>query len=323
MDHELTESAQFTVNAPDLQANLTAEIERGSVPREYVNRYQADHDVRCAFCAGHTLHRRGFTVKMADGRIALCGIDCAKEFFGEEIAARFERDLERQISHQALRAVLSRTVLGAPAALRILDQSWIELENDLFAAVRAIQEWTERDQLKRDVSDGTLYLKRVRSTSITTTARDGREIRKKQEIEEVVGRAVGASCLLSNGKMLALARGGLVALQEWSSRPQMITGKKADDLSIKRRKTVEALKEGTDFVRAAHRFFTEPSIQVFNAWHRSKYSARDRIQLKLDANGGLTVLSPDSEGLPTVIQLPKSVPDAAILLGLLTSSKAA
>ena len=69
--------SRFIVSRPDEQSNLTPEIPKGEIPTHYINRYHADHDVSCAFCDKHTLHRKGFTAEMADGRIALCGRDCA------------------------------------------------------------------------------------------------------------------------------------------------------------------------------------------------------------------------------------------------------
>ena len=321
MTSDQEESSDFVISSPDRQPGLVPEIERGAVPKEYLNRYYADHDVRCAFCVTHQLHKRGFTVKMADGRIALCGIDCAKVFFGEEVAAHFEQELDKQISRKALQDVLARTVSGAPTALRVLDEEWIDLESDLFSAATAVQKRTRLSDLSRDITDGSLVLKKVRATWVTATGRDGSTYKKREYVEDVLGRAPGAACLSVRRKELAWARGGLVALQGWSSKPQLIDAGKSDELAAKRRAVMTSLNDGVQFVRAALRFFTPESVKVFNAWHRGRHGSDGHPVIAIDARGTITIQPGDAKGLPTIVHLPARFPDPSQLLGPLTSAK--
>ncbi|MDX5384560.1 MAG: hypothetical protein LPJ92_16120 [Rhodobacterales bacterium] len=314
----VNESSEFIVAAPDLQVGLSKEIERGTKPKEFLNRYQSDYDVRCAFCAGHTPHRRGFTVRLEDGRIALCGIICATDFFGEEVAQRFEQILQKQINQQSKRRVLAVTVDGAAETLKILNSDWIEVENAYRAAVLGINVWLDREVLERDLSEGAITITRSRKVSVEATTRDGRVIQKKSLVEEVTGRVLGASCLLREERFFGKAKGGLVSLADNAQKPDLIIGDTIDKLMAKRRAVIELVDGGLNFARSAHQFFQEQNLAMFLKWYRGRY-AGDCPVIQLSAGRRLVISHPDTQGLPTVTYLPNELPDPQRLLGLLTS----
>jgi hypothetical protein len=265
------DSREFVIRSPEDQPGLSAVIERGSVPQEYLNRYRADHYVRCAFCVGHTPHMRGFTVQMKDGRKALCGIDCARDFFGDEVAARFEEQLQRQINQVSLQRVVQRTVDGAPTALLVLADEWIPVEKAYNDAIDGLMSWIDALDLNRDLDGELIVLKKHRVVMVDTVSRDGRESQRKQIVEEVDVRVLGASCLLSERKQLAVAGGGLRVLANWAERPGQIKGKVADDLASRRRRILDVLNEGIAFVQSAYTFFTPENLAQFDRWYRKTY----------------------------------------------------
>lgn len=318
MSKESADSSEFVIAAPDLQIGLSAEIERGTRPKEFLNRYHAEYDVRCAFCAGHTPHRRGFTVRLEDGRTALCGIDCAREFFGEEVVSRFAWDLQRQIDHQSQLRVLARTVDGAPEALTILNDDWIEIENAYAAAVGGINVWIDRADIKKDLSGDMLILKRYKNVWVDTVARDGRDIRRKETIEEIQARIQGGGCLLLEGRPFGLAKGGLASLAARAQRPDTIKGKVIDELMQKRRSVIGLIKDGLSFSRSAHAFFQEQNLGNFLIWYRRRYSGGDP-EIRIHDDRRLVIAHPETQGLPTVTYLPRALPDPQRLLELLTA----
>ena len=98
-----TETSEFIISRPELQAGLVDEIPEGEMPSRYINRYHAENEVRCGFCKQHQAHNRGFTALMDDGRMALCGRDCGIKYFGEEAASKFEEELDQQIRRESKR----------------------------------------------------------------------------------------------------------------------------------------------------------------------------------------------------------------------------
>lgn len=322
MSKQNFDSSEFVVSAPDLQIGLSPEIEQGTRPREFLNRYHASYDIRCAFCAGHTLHRRGFTVQLDDGRIALCGIDCAKIFFGEEVASRFEWDLHKQIEQQNQRRILARTVDGSAPTLEIIEGDWIAVERAYANAVNGILAWVDLGDLKRDITGDALILKKTKTQWVDAAGRDGHMVRKKQTYDLIGARVQGASCLLSNSRPMALAKGGLASLVSRAKRPDDIKGDVVAELMSKRRMIIEMMEEGVAFAKSAHTFFQEKNLAEFQKWYRSLYSGEPPI-IQVSSKQCLTISSPKFGGLPVVTSLPSILPDPKPLFAMLSSSSMA
>lgn len=321
MEEDRVDSSEFIVKAPDLQAGLSLEIESGVKPKEFINRYWADYDVRCAFCAAHTAHRRGFTVRMEDGRIALCGIDCARHFFGDEVASRFAEDLERQIDQETRRKIIAQTVEGAPKALAVLDEDWIEVERAYAAAVQGLNLWLEGHDVAEDLIGEALTLSRRRKIWVSSVARDGRQVERQETVEEVQARVRGARCLLMRDRPLGKARGGMVSLANWAGRPELIKGKVVQDLMDRRRAVIDLVHAGIDFARLAHSFFQQENIGHFVTWYRRTFSG-DQPVIQLGADRRLMISHPEPDGLPTILVLPHELPDPEFLLRSLISRRA-
>jgi hypothetical protein len=316
MSDDINDSTGFIISAPDLQAGLSAEIERGVRPQEFLNRYHADYEVRCAFCVGHTPHRKGFTVRLKDGRKALCGFLCAQEFFGKEVAFQFEKELERQIDYENMQSVLARTVDGAPEALKLLRQEWVGIEKSYISAVRGIKAWVDHDILQQDLSDGALVLRRYRTFWRDTVARDGKEIRKKETIEEVQARIPGADCLLQDGRPFGLAEGGLAALAHRAGDPGSIKGKVVNELMGKRRAIIDSLESGLRFSQCAYAFFQEENLKNFTVWYGRRFSG-GCPEIRIDKDRRLSISNPDPSMGQTLAELPDKLPSRWRLLELL------
>lgn len=313
MNQVLDDSHTLVVTAPDLQQGLSREIEQGVIPKRYLNRYSASHEVRCAFCPGHTPHFRGFTVEMEDGRIALCGIDCARKFFGDEIAARFEYDLEKQINEAHQRRAVSVTVEGAPISLEVLDSHWIEIESAYISAVQGIILWLEGFDISRALSGNALEITRQKKVMARHLDRHGNESTKPTYVESVQGRVLGARCLLTREKPLSRARGGLVSLCNWAERPEMIKGKVVNELSAKRRQIISSLEDGISFAKMAHTFFQVDNLNRFAIWYQRKVS-ESMPEIEIKHGNQITIQHPKKFGATTVTALPGNLPDPSLLL---------
>lgn len=307
------DSSEFVVAQPDLQVGLSTEIDRGVRPTEFLNRYHAEYDVRCAFCAGHTPHRRGFTVRLEDGRIALCGIDCASEFFGEEVASRFESDLQTQIKRQTQRKILANTVDGAPVALRFLNDDWIGIESSYFSAIKGINLWVHPEVLRTQISDGALRLMKSRRVQVETVTRDGRDVTKTETVEEVQAIIRGASCLLVQEQSFGLAKGGLAALVSRSQDPDTIKGTLIEELGKKRTLIIDRIRNGLEFTQSAYAFFQEDNLRNFIAWYRRNYRGSPP-EITISPSMQLFIPHPEPRGLPTVTNLPGALPDPQPML---------
>jgi hypothetical protein len=320
MSKEFTDSSEFVVSSPDLQVGLSMEIEPGTRPKEFLNRYDAADKVRCAFCKGHTPHHRGFTVRLDDGRTALCGIICAQDFFGKEVASRFESVLQQQIERHNQKRILARTVDGAASALAIMENDWLEIERAYCAAVGGIKAWIELDDVKRDLAGDSILLRKTKTKWVDTVARDGREIRKKETYDEVHAKVQGGKCLLTTRKAMGLAKGGLSSLASKAEHPELIKGKKITELMNKRRAIIELIEEGVGFVRSAHAFFQESNIAEFQKWYRYVYTG-DQPKIEIRPDNQLLISHPEPRGLPVVVCLPRVLPDPQPLHQLLSSTR--
>jgi len=321
MSKEFFDSSEFVVSAPDLQVGLSLEIESGTKPKEALNRYEAAYRVRCAFCAGHTPHLKGFTVELEDGRKALCGICCGRRFFGKEEVDRFAADLQSQITQQNQRRILARTVEGAPLALSILNENWVDLERTYQSAASAVAEWLDLEHLTAELSGDKLLVKRVRNQKVTKVGRDGREFQVKEKTEEIQSQVHGASCLLIDKPWLGIAKGGLATLVSRAERPEMIKGKVADELMFKRRMVLESVKEGLQFVQSAHAFFQEENIGQFLLWYGRAYSDKPP-HVKLNRERHLVVSRLDPKSSPFNIRLPFILPAHAPLIEAFSTKSA-
>lgn len=129
----------LVISRPDLQGGLTEVIEKGAAPVAYVNEYHAETEVSCAFCAKHTPHRHGFTVVMKDGRTALCGRDCARDFFGVAMAKTLAKGLELKKRMVATSFAMQKLQAHIPSVLAELSDDLIRYERNAMAAGKALQ----------------------------------------------------------------------------------------------------------------------------------------------------------------------------------------
>ena len=142
----------YQVTDPQSQAGLTEVIEAGQIPVRYINKYHTNHDVRCAFCDKHTPHRRGFTAIMKDGRIALCGIDCGRHYFGEEVARNFEKALQKTEEEADRDAILEAAMEDLPVLYEEVCKKWVPLEQSVRSIINALPTFPG-NVLKRQTDD--------------------------------------------------------------------------------------------------------------------------------------------------------------------------
>ncbi|OWY08712.1 hypothetical protein B6V74_12870 [Thioclava sp. F42-5] len=277
-------SEEFTPARPELQAGLTEAIPEGEIPSRYINRYHADHDVPCAFCNKHTDHRRGFTVQMKDGRIALCGRDCAKFYFGPEVARDFEKKLKEEEDRRATASVIARAMRGVPQALESITDNWIANERAMREVVSSLAELVGRASRVPEVtSGGHLELREMRRRFVEREV--GGVVRRVPVDEEVtLVRARHAGALLRQSEKEALqgARDCLSKLVG-ARAPENLSMLALKRIGEVRTSGLSRLRDGVEFLDLCSRFFTKENIASFSdlvwrlgvasnvALHRRKY----------------------------------------------------
>ncbi|WP_313349802.1 hypothetical protein [Paracoccus sp. (in: a-proteobacteria)] len=128
------------ITDPLTQTNLLPIVAKGTKPVSYLNYYDVDEMVRCAFCNTHQHHSKGFTVEMADGSIALCGRNCAEEFFGRDVAKELLANLTQRINRERRSATIAATFAGVPELRARISDDVVEAERiglGLIAAITA------------------------------------------------------------------------------------------------------------------------------------------------------------------------------------------
>ena len=125
----------FVIVDPTSQANLIEDA-RGLEPIGYVNRYEVREKVRCAFCDGHTLHNRGVTASLPNGRIALCGRCCAARLFPEVNDRLWTQLVEREKAAIA-RNMVGPLLEGADGVVEAV-KAHLGLERQIMEAAKAI-----------------------------------------------------------------------------------------------------------------------------------------------------------------------------------------
>lgn len=123
----LDDGSGLYISRPDLQEGIATEVAPGELPVDFVNEYHAAFEVRCCFCAKKTPHYHGWTARLADGRIAYCGINCANQ-----IDAPLVKDLAGKLKVRmrvvALRRSVHEDIAQALSVLLVLTEDLIELE---------------------------------------------------------------------------------------------------------------------------------------------------------------------------------------------------
>lgn len=155
----INDDTGLIISRPDLQAGLSAVIEAGTAPVAYLNEYLAAFDVPCAFCAKHTPHKHGYTVKMEDGRIALCGDICASRFFGSDRALALSHDLGKRMQQASLRQAIAQAKARAPSVLRYLPKTLLDFEEAALEAVCRVGRETSHLSLRHQPIPGIDALK--------------------------------------------------------------------------------------------------------------------------------------------------------------------
>ncbi|GHC22725.1 hypothetical protein GCM10007291_22610 [Gemmobacter nanjingensis] len=282
------------ISKPDLQVGLTEVIPTGEIPTHYINRYMAEDEVRCAFCDKHTPHKRGFTAQMADGRIALCGRDCAAKYFGQEVADRFEQDLEKQIERAARRRIVHRTIEGVPATLALLSRDVVEMEERALRAVGALHDEFRATPLPtRLAENGDLEITETKRRWIEREDENGQIRRVPIDDTRVVLRVAAAS-VLRNGpttkRRFKAARSelemlaGVKTLDGWSD--QVI-----DRMAQKRAAIVTDIQNGVRFINLCRRFFTPDNIGALSDYFQSGKNHVERVRLQSSKGGSELVVT--------------------------------
>ena len=281
---------------PDLQLGLTAIIPTGQIPTRFINRYRATSKVRCAFCDRHTEHNRGVTAEMADGRIALCGIDCATRHFGREVVRGLEAELARREAMHARRRQLENVLSGAQQVDDTIDR-WLPLEHQIDGIVEDLREVLDGIQFRQKLTDsGTLRRVRIEPVQIEQQRPDGTTFHRPHERERIVGTVYGARLLVFGFGPLRKAQAALerIVRMSASSVDTLTDDHVTTALSLKS-DVIAKLAEGIKRFEIAQRFLAEDNIKELHKWARSEWGSSPKIQWKKRASGPAILAKPPAE----------------------------
>lgn len=285
---------RFVVTDPEAQPGLSAEIEPGTVPTGYLNRYYTDHDVRCAFCAKHTPHRRGFTVELADGRIALCGIDCGREFFGHEVARGFEKLLEKKVAEARRDWILVQTKAALPEVIAEIDRHWRPLERRIQEILRTIPD-IDPIVIRRHMTDsGELVIHDVTVRWADLPEGGRAPVEEKKEMARVRGAEI---LRMTQNRFRRVVRHG----------DEVMTGRRSAfvQLSLEqqfgaRNAILQAMKDAMHYLHTARAFFDKENIRELDKALRHLLGSGWKVELK----GQSTLRIRDANYVSVRVELP-------------------
>ncbi len=177
------------IERPDLSDGLIQDSTTEQISG-VLNPYHSEVDVRCAFCRGHTKHRRGLLVSLRSGRNALIGVDCASLHFGAEVSAIYETTHSQRVKEQYRERRRIAVVEGIDALCsRVRSSPWREAQDQFLQVVDTLSEVTGWADAPRRLADDGSYdvlddqgalLGRIRGANALTG------LRADQGIERVV-----------------------------------------------------------------------------------------------------------------------------------------
>lgn len=264
-------SQPFDPNDPSKFGGLTRRIEIGARPARYLFRYHAVQLLECAFCDNHTRHFRGFVVEMEDGRTALCGHKCAKDFFGEELAAEFDADLRRREKRLQVESFLAPVLVGVDPAIAAVEL-WLDLERQVDAAVEGLTCFGMSPDLSGAVTPrGTIDRIKEEVIESKEMGRNGIVRTVRHPRRTIVGSVRGASVLQGKGQRL---ESGLRALQiirqKGNSDATKLTDNMLNYLKVKHGDAFGLIRDGVARIEAAQIFFTQENIGQLSLWCRER-----------------------------------------------------
>lgn len=284
------------ISHPELQPGLTTVIPPGERPSHYLNRYHADHKVRCAFCDKHTPHNRGFTAQMEDGRVALCGKDCADEYFGKEDAKKFAEELEKQIRRASKRKIIQRTLDGIPAALELVTDELIAMERQALEATYALsREFRHSGVLTKLTEQGTYEHKEARRRWVEQKDKYGATIKVPIDEERVILKVNGASILRGgdNRQPLRFERAKQDLKMLAKAKPENnLSDMVVDRMTEKRSRILSDISNATRFLDLCARFFTKDNIRALSKLTSHVQTNAESIALHKRPHGFDLIITP-------------------------------
>ena len=288
----LVPAVKFNLARPNEQRGLTLEMESGAVPEKYLNRYHTDHDIKCAFFPAHTPHRRGFTVEMSDGRIGLCGIDCAIKYFGTEIAKGFENVLKNTERDYLRDAIFAHTMDRLPKIYREIRECLIPIEIELEKILNLIVGVAKWPKISEATASGEFV--------VYDAKREWHEqpdgSRKPIETKREICRILGAPVLHMRKSQFRDAE--VLAKEVLDGRDFRDVQLSVDRRLTARTKLIRRLEEAIAFFRAASHFFTEQNfININQAIKFWKMDTKEVEWINCDAGNQIVIIDWDDRRL--------------------------
>lgn len=288
----------YQIAEPQSQLGLTEVIEAGEIPVRYLNRYHTDHDVRCAFCDNHTHHRRGFTAIMKDGRTALCGIDCGRKYFGDEVAKNFERALQKTEDEAKRDAILAAAMEDLPKLQREVRVKWLPLQREVDDIMRALPRFGE-SLLRRQITDGGEFVVTDVEVKWVELPSGGQ---KPIEMEVERGRVRGAQILFMKSDRFERVQGNLTAVlqrRDYLGRPIGDSQRLSNRMSL-----TQTVADALNYLEVASIFFDKDNIREFDKALRHYRNDGAKIDWKRRQDGPGVIRIRDGNMERTCFSLP-------------------
>lgn len=244
---------EFLITDPEAQPGVVRKVEAGIRPLQLLEPYMADHDVHCAFCPQHQLHKHGYFALLPDGSRALCGNVCAEEYFDKATVAMLDRKRD-QLASARLKRMNAEAIIGNAAAVVPLI--------DLIAP----NEWAAEEAI----------------------APIGRMI-GRGACDAIQGSDVlGVTYLGKPCRALGDARGGIASIL---LKAEGVTDREAEQLIQKRAKVLERIEHGISYLHEAVAFFDPENLHRFKAWMTANRALHNVTSLNLTIRGkiGFTI----------------------------------
>jgi hypothetical protein len=130
----------FLITDPLSQPGVVSEAPPGAKIAAIEAGYVSSYEVRCAFCAKRTPHRRGFFARLPDGSLTLLGKDCAVKASDLATVSAIERDVRRREVAAAARRGVAELAIGLEPVIEILERDWLDDEKEIHRLVRRLSE---------------------------------------------------------------------------------------------------------------------------------------------------------------------------------------
>lgn len=275
------------VGDPTQQQGLVYAVPADWAPTNILNRYSGPDLLRCAVCATDKKHKKGITLEFADGQKALCGLVCARKFFGETTINALDRSFEFREQQVILKNLVEPVREGIDEVIETLSPQVGALELKICELVRELSYGFWKSPLRN--LEGSYLIKRktrkvrdFNATSFEVEGADENGREKFKRVEEEVVRVSFATFLGDvEGKKLVKAGHRLRKLKrELDENPTQ--NEELRRILTERQEAFLEIQAGVAVLIEASQFFQKSNLEKFAQWLNEP---SDKVRAQVKSNG--------------------------------------